>query len=294
MMRGQLLNENFIRQRSTELQLPFANLLAASILEEIVQKIAESRCAANFWMKDSMRMSLENYRKKVRLALSFFIQESKEFHYKKEDVSQLFSELFRNLKKNAVHWNYQVSVDRKMIYVDVKAKFSSVQVPVKLKLEPLLQTELQPYVKEMQLFTNNCRKVQIRCYPSEYIVSEKFLEILDKLELLNDMSCYMDIYEILKKDMLSGRKVWESLYEGCKARKIEVKSKRFCMIMSYRNSSYMEKKWKAFLRRQNRKQPGWNEVLDKIENFFGVIWENMCINVVYLGDWMPELGRCIE
>ena len=42
---GRLLNESFIRQRSEELRLPFENLLAASILEEIVQRMIESEYA---------------------------------------------------------------------------------------------------------------------------------------------------------------------------------------------------------------------------------------------------------
>ncbi len=293
-MANQLLNESFIRHRSVELQISFENLLAAFILEEIVQKIAESKYALNFWMKDSLKLNLENYRKKVELKLSFFILESKEFHYEKGDVSRLFAELFRNRKKNPIHWNYQVWLDHGKISIDVQAKLSSVCVPVKIKLEPLIRQDLQPYRKEIQLLADHCRKVQIRCYPGEYVVSEKFLEILDKLELLNDMSCYMDIYETLKRNMLSGRKVWESLYEGCKERRIQVEDQRFEIILSYRKHPYMEKKWKAYLRRQKREHPGWDEVLDVIERFFGVIWRYMCMNVVYLGDWMPELGRYIE
>ena len=293
-MGNQLLNENLIRQRSAELEIRYENLLAAAILEEIVKKIAESKCRSNFWIKDSLKLNLERYRKKVDLTLSFFIQDSKSFHYKKEDVSQFFAELFRNLKKNAVHWNYQVWMEQGFIFIDVKAKLSSIQVPVKMKLEPLVREDLQPYIKEMQLFTNNCRKIKICCYPSEYVVTEKFLEILDKLELLNEMSCYLDIYEILKRDMLSGRKVWESLYEGCKERNIKIEKQRFDLVLSYRDYPYMEKKWKAYLRRQKRKLPGWDEVIEIIERFFGVVWEHMCMNVVYLGDWMPELCRCIE
>lgn len=293
-MGNQLLNENFIKQRSGELGIPFENLLAAAILEEIVQIIAESKCASNFWIKDSLKLNLENCRKRVDLTLSFFVQESKNFHYKKETISQLFAELFRNLKKNAVHWNYQVGMKQGLIFVDVRAKLSSVSVPVSIKLERLEREGLQPYVRELQLFTNNCRKLQIRCYPSEYVITEKFLEILDKLELLNEMSCYLDVYETLKRDMLSGRKVWESLYAGCIARKLAVEKQRLDLVLSYREYPYMEKKWKVYLRRQKRTQPDWKEVIDMIERFFGVIWEHMCRNVVYLGDWMPELGRCIE
>lgn len=293
-MSNQLLNENFIRQRSEELHIPFENLLAASILEEIVQRIAESDCSSCFWMKNSMNLRLESYRKKVDLNLVFYIKNAKEFQFKKSDVSNLAAELFRNYKKEAVHWNYNVYMDNGKIFIDIIAMISSVKVPVRLKLEPVTDERLTPYVKEIQLFTNNNRQIKLNCFPSEYVVTEKFLEILEKLELINDLSCYMDIYEILRKEILSGRKVWELLYEGCRERNIQIEEKRFALLKSYQTSRYMEKKWKAYLRREKRQQPCWNEMTDLIFRFFSVLWEHMCQNIIYLGDWMPELGRCID
>ena len=180
-MGNRLLNENFIRQRSEELQIPFENLLAASILEEIVQRIAESDCSACFWMKNSMNLKLEYYRKKVDLNLFFYIKNTKEFQFKKADVSSLAAELFRNYKKEAVHWNYNVYMDHGKIFIDILAMLSSVKVPVKIKLEPVLDEKLTPYVRDFQLFTNNNRQIKINCFPSEYVVTEKFLEIIEKL-----------------------------------------------------------------------------------------------------------------
>ena len=291
---NQLLNETFIRQRSEELRIPFENLLAAAVLEEIILKIAESDYAGNFWMKNSVRMNLENYRRKVDLNLYFMMVSTKQFHYKKTEVSRVFSELFRNYKKNAVHWNYQVWTDYEFIYIDVKAAIASVRVPVKIKLQPVLQDRLNAYEKEMRLFINNSKKVLVKCYPSEYTVSEKFLEIIVKLELLSDLSCYMDIYDILKKEALSGRKVCEILNEECGKKNIKIEEHRFELLMAYRTSSYMERKWKSFLRHEKKKEPLWKDVIDLFEQFFAVIWKNMCQNIIYLGDWMPEIGRYID
>ncbi len=293
-MGNRLLNETFVRQRSEELRIPFENLFAASVLEEIMQKIAESEYSQNFWMKNSMSLNLESYRKRVDLNLSFCVKESERFHYKKSDISNLSAQLFRNYKKEAVYWNYHVWMDEGKFFIDVVATLSDIKVPVKIKLEPVTQENLIPYKKDIQLFSNNRRTIQIYCFPSEYVISEKFLEVIDKLELLNDLSCYMDIYEILKKDVLSGRRVWEMLQEGCAARRIPIGNQRFEMLMTYRSSRFMEKKWKAYLKREKRKQPVWEDVMDYVERFFGIIWDHMCRNIVYLGDWMPELGRCID
>lgn len=293
-MSYQLLNEVFIRKRSEELRIPFENLLAASVLEEIVLRISESEYAENFWMKNSVRMNLENYRRKARLSLLFVIKNTKKFQYKRSEVSRVFSEFFRNYKKDAIHWNYSVGTDQNLIYIDVIAAVASVKVPVKIKLEPVLQENLLPYKKDMQLFINNNRKIRLRCYPSEFVVTEKFLEILQKLELLNDLSCYMDIYDILKREALSGRKVSEILRKGCREYGIEIEEQRFELLMSYRTSGYMEKRWKSYLRHEKKKQPGWKDVMDMVESFYSAIWRNMCQDIIYLGDWMPELGRFID
>ncbi len=289
-----LLNETFIRQRSAELQIPFENLLAASVMEEILRKIAESEYAENFWMKDSVRMNLENYRKKADLSLSFCVKDTRGFSYKKAEVSKVFAELFRNFKKNAIYWNYHVWMDWNLIYIDMTGTVSFIKVPVKIKLEPVLQEKLEPDIRDMRLITNNNRKIQFRCYPAEYVITEKFFEILSLLELLNDMSCYMDIYDILRKEALSGRKVWELVSEGCRKRGIEAAPERFEILRSYRTSGFMAKKWKSYLRRANKKSPSWDEVMDRVESFFSVIWEHICQNIVYLGDWMPELGRFLD
>lgn len=293
-MAYQLLNESFIRQRSEELRIPFENLLAASVLEEIVQRMMESEYAENFWMKNSSKLSLENYRKKVDLKLSFFIKESQKFHYKKTEVGNVFAHFFRNVKKDVVHWNYNVWMDWGIIYIDVTATISSIKVPVQIKLEHLIDDNVKPNKKDLKLFSNNNRKIQVNCYPSEYIIVEKFLDIVEKLELMNQMSCYMDIYDILKRESLNGRKVWELLMEGCKEHGIEVTKQRFELLCSYRTNAFMKKKWKAYLRHEKKKVPSWEEVMQVVEKFFSVIWENMCHNFIYLGDWMPELGRFID
>lgn len=291
---GRLLNESFIRQRSEELQLPFENLLAASILEEIVQRMIESEYADCFWMKNSARLSLDHYRRKVDLNLTFFIQESEKLHYKKSEISRVCAELFRNIKKDAVHWNYNIWMDWNIFYISLTAMISSVKVPVKIKLEHHQDEQLKAYRKDLRLITNNNKIIRINCFPSENVAAEKFLDILEKLELMNDLSGYMEIYEILKKEALSGRKVWELVNEGCKERGIAVEKSRFDLLLSYQNSSFMKKKWKAFLRHEKKKGPGWDEILQMIDLFFSVIWQHMCENLIYLGDWMPELGRYID
>lgn len=293
-MGNQLLNESFIRQRSSELQIPFENLLAAAILEEIIQRVGESDYGENFWLKNSVCFNLENYRKKVNRKVSYFIKETDMLHYKKIEISNVFAELFRNIKKDAIHWNYKLWKEQNVIFANMTAMIASIKVPVKMEFEQVLDESLHPYRKEIHLFNNNNKKMKLNCFPIEYVLVEKFLNVMEKMELINDLSNYMDIYEILKRESLSGRKVWELLNEGCSKHGIEIEKQRFEILVSYRTNQYMKKKWKSYLRHEKKISPVWNEVMEMIEVFFSNIWTCMCENLIYLGDWMPELGRFID
>ncbi len=293
-MGNRLLNEYFIRQRSAELQIPFENLLAASVLEEIVQRISESEFAEGFWLKSSAGLNLENYKKKVHRNLFYFMKDMQKLHYKKTEISNVFAIIFRNLKKEAICWNYNIRKEREKICANLTATMASIKVPVKITFEQITDNNLKPCVREIRLFTNNNQKIRLNCFPNEYIIVDKFLNIIEKLELLNDLSSYMDIYDILKKEMISGRKVWELLNESCAQRGIKIEQQRFDMLISYRTNSYMKKKWKAYLRHEKATSPSWDEIIDIVEAFFSNIWLSMCQNMIYLGDWMPELRRFID
>ncbi len=292
-MNNQQLSETIVRQQSEKLNISFENLLAAIVLEKIVLKLAESEYVKNFWMKNSCLLNLENYRTKVNRSISYYIKESSGIYYKKTNISNVFSKTFRNYKKEAIHWNYNLKEKDRMLYVSLTATIFSVKIPFIIELQPITDKNLNPDLKEIFLATCD-RKIEINCFPSECILVEKFLEIMDKLELINDLSGYIHIYEILRKEALSGRRVWELLYERCKEHGIAIEEERLELLLSYRNNKYMRNKWKIYLRHEKRKEPDWENMIGIIDKFFSVIWENMCQNTVYLGDWIPDLQRFID
>lgn len=293
-MEDRVPNELLLRQRSEKFQISFENVLAVAVLEEIVQRIAESEYAENFWMKNSVRMNLDYYRKKADRELSFIMKDTDMFHNKRVELNNAFAELFQNDKNNVIHWSYDFEQDKNSIYINLIATILSIKVPIKIIIKPLQEENLSPYVKDITLYTSERQEVQVNCFPSEHVIVEKFLEVIEKLELLNDMSCYMDIYSLLKNEVLSGRKVSELLMEGCKGRGMKVDEYRMELLASYRTSSFLKKKWKSYMRHEKMKSPVWDEVMDMMENFFMVIWQHICRNLIYLEDWMPELGRFID
>lgn len=282
------------RQMSEELQIPFDNLLAAFAVEEVVRKIGESEYAVLLWLKNSTRLSLENYRNRVDLCLSYCMRGTARYPYRQSAVIDIFENIFRNFKQEAVQWSLKAIQERDDMFVHVTADILNIKIPVKVKIEELAEEGLTPVVKNIHFITNQRQNVTIRCFPNEYYIVEQFLNIMEKMELMNDLSGYMEIYEILKQEMVSGRKVWELMSSGCRKRNIAMDEQRFEILLSYRTNKFMIKKWKTYLRHEKRKSPTWEEVLDVFNQFFSNLWNSMCRNIIYLGDWMPELGRFID
>lgn len=300
-MEDLLLDEAIFRNKSKEEKIPFENLITQAVLEEILWKIYESEFADIFLIKNSVELLCGTYQSKVNRRIYFCIKETNNFLYEKKEIGYIFAKLFRNIKRDGIHWNYSITEskvkgtdNKNEICANMTGTIFSIQIPIEIKMEKCREENMISVHKEIRLQLSPERKLKFNCYPVEEIVAEKFLNIIDKLELLSDLSDYMGLYYILKSEMLSGRKVSEVLRKICKDYGIEMKQKRLDILLSYRKNKYMMKKWKSYLRHEKIKEPKWEEVIGMIGAFFRNIWDSLCQNVIYLGDWMPELGRFID
>ena len=88
------------------------------------------------------------------------------------------------------------------------AKSKEHEVPITLRFQELRDEQMQPAHGELPFFLQENTVIQFLQYPYEQVVAENFVEILEKMELINDLSCYEEIYGILKKEALDGRKDW--------------------------------------------------------------------------------------
>ena len=108
------------------------------------------------------------------------------------------------------------------------------------------------------------------------------------------MDHYMNAYEILIANPINGRKVKDRLAELVREKNITVDDTRIKMLSSYSDYTYMKKKWKVELRQKKKSEPEWSDVNKCIMNFLEPIWEAMEKNMVFLGDWMPQLKRFLD
>ena len=63
---------------------------------------------------------------------------------------------------------------------------------------------------------------------------------------------------------------------------------------SYRDYPYMKKRWEKFCRHSaiaGTETLKWEKEMECFHHFLGDMWEAVCRDEVFFGDWMPELAR---
>lgn len=131
-------------------------------------------------------------------------------------------------------------------------------------------------------------------FPPEEYLALAFYEVIKDLELIIDMSWYKEIYETLCRESVDGRKVWESLNRLMKEYPIPSLEKRLETLTSYKEYGYMKKRWKSQSRRRRESYPRWEDVVTLMVQFLAPIFEGVLKDEIFLGDWMPELGRYLD
>ncbi len=284
-----MINKHNIKEKSEQLDIPFSNLLAGAVCEIIIELLANGKYCNELY--------LCNY-------------------------NDFNSEIYKNLCVNNIYYEYVRDLDDKMailymrdILKEIMAKAAlegfvvngsvgedgiSLKITVDEMYIPLHiyfnkhVTSHEPEKITLNLIAYENRKVDILTNPKEEELSKHLFEIIEKLELLNDMDHYMLAYEILISNPVNGRKVKDRLQEMLVEKNIVIDNTRLEMLSGYGNYTYMKKKWKVELRQKKKSEPKWEDVNKCLINFLRPLWEAMERNIVFLGDWMPQLKRFLD
>ena len=124
--------------------------------------------------------------------------------------------------------------------------------------------------------------------------AKQIFVILRDMELIPDMEIYREVFFILRNETLNGRHVCELLEDMCKTEEMIPDMERAEQIFSYRDYPYMKKRWEKFCRHSaiaGTETLKWEEEMECFHHFLGDMWEAVCRDEVFFGDWMPELAR---
>ena len=105
------------------------------------------------------------------------------------------------------------------------------------------------------------------------------------------MEVYDTTFRLLKQETVDGRHIYETLSFFCEKEEVIPQEKRIEMLASYETYTYMKKRWKKYIRKQGTEDVSWETVLHRIIAFLSPVWNTMCRDEVFFGDWMPDLAR---
>lgn len=288
-------------QKSEELQIPFSNLVAGYILEEIMRRISESKFRDYLWLVDTEKLGIEQYRKNQELILRFqYCPGEKELEPTKLVPGQKLSRLlglamiahiFGSEEDSNISWKGNAIEKNGKVELNLYADFEEKEIPVHLQIQTVAYQNLIPQKKELPLFTDKEKVISYYEYPQETFLAEQIFEIMEKMELLPDMKTFDYVYRILSEKAMNVRHVRDILEQLCMEKPVVKKEERLSTIEEYAAYSYMRKRWEKYLRHCKRTEPSWEEVIRIFSAFMRPIWHAVCVDEIFFDDWMPGLGR---
>lgn len=303
-MKRTIVEKAALKAKSEELGIPFSNLLAGHVLEELMYLIADSPFSLFFWLKNKSALGIEQYRKKNILTLEFAYMTDPSA-MKKEGIVPgqklslkmgyvMLSYILKVEKVPEIKWKGRASFQNEELELEVTGEFEEMTVPIHIRITELTEDGMVPLRRDFPLFMQNNRRIPYLQYPSEITLAEQLFLIIKNMELLPEMRPYDTVYQILSVEAVDGRHIREMIWEYCQKEEISIEEERVETILSYQNYTYMRKRWEKYLRHRKRKEPSWDEVMTQLNGFLPRIWRSICRDEIFFGDWMPELGRFLD
>lgn len=303
-MKHTIIDKAALKAKSEELGIPFSNLLAGYVLEELMYLIEDSPFSLFLWLKNSSVLGIEQYRKKNMLTLEFAYVTDR-LAMKKEGVVPgqklslkmgyvMLAYILKVEKVPEISWMGRASMKGDTVELEVTGEFEEMTVPIHIRVAELTEEGVAPIRRDFPLFMQNNRKIPYLEYPMEIVLTEKLFEIIKNMELIPEMYAYDVIYQILSTEAVDGRHIRAMLSENLKREQLVPEEERIQTILSYKNYTYMRKRWEKYLRHRKRKEPSWEEVMGLLDGFLPRIWKSLCEDEVFFGDWMPGLGRFLD
>ena len=284
-----MINKGNIKEKSEQLNIPFKNLLSAAVCEIVIELLANGKYCNELYLCNSAEFKSDVYKD---LCISNIYYEYVRDLDDKMAILYMRDILKEIMAKGALE-GMAVNGSVGEIGISLKITVDDMYIPINLYFKKHGASH-EPEKISLELIAYGNRKVDVLINPKEEELSKHLLEIIDKLELINNMDHYYDAYEILTSNPVNGRKVKDRLTELVKEKGITIDDSRLNMLKSYSDYTYMKRKWKVELRQKKKSEPQWSDVNNCLMNFLSPIWDAMEKNMVFLGDWMPQLKRFLD
>ena len=285
-----------------EHNLPFRQVFGWFMSETVMSLLATSPFGRYLWLLEPLEFDVTKDLHRIDGGLQFYYQEDEKVlprdgfvpgqQLSAEFIASFLAFLLKECEEN--FRSFKITGETTDYGLRLSVFYEKMYMPFSISLFPVTEQNISPREDMFTLFWKPEQRVSYYRYPVEAEVAKHVFIILTKLELLNEMEHYLYLYELLSTCSLEGKEVCMRIRDALYEEYIVADEGRLATYLSYRNYSYMKRKWKALLRRYKIKTPSWEETHDRITSFLEPLWECLKENRLFFGDWMPQLGRFLE
>ena len=291
-----LVGKSALQEKSTELAIPMERLLAGYVMEQLAMMLAESDRGNRLLLKNPGVLGLSGIAKSVSHRLYYVYVKQQDEIFCKADFAVFLKNTIKWETQTNIMWSWRSHMEGSRLIVELLAVLDDMRMPLELIVDSVDEGDVGYPAGEypVRLVMENNKTCRLHVYPAQELFFDDLGEVLSKLELIGDMAVYARIYETLGVLDFEGRKFQRSLETYCAAHGITLDEVRYAQMERYQTYPYMEKKWKAYLKKQRTGAPSWEEVYGRFWRFLMPIWSASLQGLIYLGSWIPDLGRYLD
>lgn len=291
-----LIGKAALMEKSGELAIPMERLLACYVMEQLAVKLAASERGERLLLKNPGVLGLHGLDQGSCHRLYYVYVRRPDEIFCKADFAVFLKSTIKWETETNINWSWRSRMEGDRLVVELLAVLDDMRMPVELIVDPVEEGTFRYPATDhkLRLVMENNKACHISVYPALELFFDDLGEALTKLELIGDMGVYERIYETLGELDFEGRKFQKYLGSFCSQRGIVMDEMRYAQMERYLTYPYMEKKWKAYLKKQRRTIPAWEDVYGKFWKFLMPPWRASLQGLIYLGSWISELGRYLD
>lgn len=290
-----LIGAAAIREKSRELELPMERLLTGYVMEELAVRLAESAYGDRLLLKNPDTLGLSGCARGAhRLYYACVCEEGETFS--KSGFAAFLKKTVKWETVTNIEWAWRSHMEENRLIVELSAELEELKLPVELVIEPVRRDAMShPQGSHtLRRLMETTKTVLLPTYPAWEQFMDDLGEVLTRLELIGDMAVFERLYETLGMLGFEGRPFQRELRSYCETHGIALDALRYGQMERYADYPYLEKKWNAYVKRQRRVLPAWNEVYGRLWQALSPVWDAIMQDMLYLGSWIPDLGRYLD
>ncbi len=278
-----------VREKSKMFQVPYEHLLIGCAKERVLE-----RYLASSYGKESescvfshvVDMGIERYRVSKNKTIGMKVLEDE----LTENILSEIEKAFLGEGKDAWKCTW-IKKENTSATLEIGVPFDKINLPVAVEVStsPAKKGVLQRV--SLPLCYENDRYMDVPCFFPEAELAEAFVEFWERLELIKDLGDLEHLYLMGKTFSLDGRRLSEYLELSFKDRGISFSKERCKQVFACEKNAHLKKRWKAYLSKEKRNTPEWEEVIKLIQNLYEPVILMLCDEEIFFGDWLPAVGR---